>query len=606
VGKVLPGTVCPVVRAGREDRMSVADRLDEIRADAWLLARRTRRLGRGWQSQLERLADRIPKRAAKASRRLSRRARAISRQVDQLVPAAAGSVVAGLIEPAEASIEQAGRGLNRLSRRITRGLGMVEGRAERLTDRLTESVAGVLEAVADRSEQATDRLTNLIRSGRLRRQTRRDRAKAWLEDMSARIRTPVGHLGERLEGRGEAAQEAMRRWWQQREELVPEDGGSMLRRAAKGALGLATIRRLAEEGEEVGHEAGTAIRKMAKGTAGMAMVRRLTGRGERARIHPVAWWLGFGVALAGVVLWMNDRRITTSLRHLTPAPGETVHRYPTAFGEMAYRVVGDGPPLLLIHGLGPGASHHLFDRNIDALARHFKVYAIDLLGFGLSDKPHITYTGDRMAQTITDFLRDVVGGKATVVASGLAGAFAARALAQHPELAEHLVLVNPIGQSLRTLGRGLATALGSVPILGRNLYYGMTGKSRMADRLKSRYFQDPSLVSDKLVEQFVANARQPGADRAIRDLIAGRLDLDLACELSDLQVPLSIIWGRHAMQPTLERTRNLVEAKPGAHLCVFENSGMFPQTDETDSFNQFLVDRFAEQKTSPGGRSSSR
>jgi pimeloyl-ACP methyl ester carboxylesterase len=317
----------------------------------------------------------------------------------------------------------------------------------------------------------------------------------------------------------------------------------------------------------------------------------------------MAWWVGFGLALAMAALWMRNRRITQSLRHVTPQPGMRVHRYPTAFGEMAYRVEGDGPPLVLIHGLGPGSSHHVFDRNIPALAQHFKVYAIDLLGFGLSDMPNITYTGDRMARTVADFLRDVVGEPATVVAAGVSSAFAARAVAQHPELAENLVLVNPVGEVRRTLGRRVASMLGGVPLFERSVYYGMTDKARMANRLRSRYFADPSRVDEAMVEQYFANARQPGADRAIRDMIAGRMDLDLACELSSLPVPLSILWGRHAMQPTFDTAQRFVGAKPDTCLCVFEHSAMFPQLDESDSFNQFLIDRFAQQKASTGSRS---
>ena len=62
-------------------------------------------------------------------------------------------------------------------------------------------------------------------------------------------------------------------------------------------------------------------------------------------------------------------------------------RYPWKYGDMFYEAKGarDAKPLLLVHGFGPGASSYEWRKNMDALSENFRVYAIDLLGFGLSD-----------------------------------------------------------------------------------------------------------------------------------------------------------------------------------------------------------------------------
>src|SRR5258708_30764873 len=77
-------------------------------------------------------------------------------------------------------------------------------------------------------------------------------------------------------------------------------------------------------------------------------------------------------------------------------------RYPWKYGDMFYEVKGahDAKPLLLIHGFGPGASSYEWRKNIDALAEQFRVYAIDLLGFGLSDRPSIEYSAETYADLI--------------------------------------------------------------------------------------------------------------------------------------------------------------------------------------------------------------
>jgi hypothetical protein len=69
-------------------------------------------------------------------------------------------------------------------------------------------------------------------------------------------------------------------------------------------------------------------------------------------------------------------------------------RYPWKYGDVFYQVKGsrNAKPLVLIHGFGPGASSYEWRKNVDALAEQFRVYALDLLGFGLSDRPAIDYT----------------------------------------------------------------------------------------------------------------------------------------------------------------------------------------------------------------------
>src|SRR6266567_3833699 len=81
-------------------------------------------------------------------------------------------------------------------------------------------------------------------------------------------------------------------------------------------------------------------------------------------------------------------------------------RYPWKYGDMFYEVKGapDAKPLVLIHGFSPGASSYEWRKNMDNLAQQFRVYAIDLLGFGLSDHPAIDYTPETFTDLIHDFL----------------------------------------------------------------------------------------------------------------------------------------------------------------------------------------------------------
>src|SRR6059058_400693 len=120
-------------------------------------------------------------------------------------------------------------------------------------------------------------------------------------------------------------------------------------------------------------------------------------------------------------------------------------RYPWKYGDMFYEVIGarDAKPLLLIHGFGPGASSYEWRKNSDVLATQFRVYAIDLLGFGLSDRPSIDYTPETFTDLISDFIREVIARPTIVVAHGISSAFVIADAYRHPQLFERLVLVSP-------------------------------------------------------------------------------------------------------------------------------------------------------------------
>src|SRR4051812_10485876 len=99
------------------------------------------------------------------------------------------------------------------------------------------------------------------------------------------------------------------------------------------------------------------------------------------------------------------------------------HYYSWHHGNVHYQKRGMGDPLLLVHNVYPGASREEYWRNLDELARHFTVYAIDLLGFGESDAPRLKFTSNTYVELIFDFLREEVAEPAHCVSAGLSSAY---------------------------------------------------------------------------------------------------------------------------------------------------------------------------------------
>jgi pimeloyl-ACP methyl ester carboxylesterase len=118
------------------------------------------------------------------------------------------------------------------------------------------------------------------------------------------------------------------------------------------------------------------------------------------------------------------------------------------FGKIGYSVKGRGEPLLLVHGLGYGRGSDDFTALLPALTKKYRVYAVDLLGYGCSDTPALTYSAYLYAALIRDFTKEIINDKTTVVAVGQSAALTAKACAMDPALFTRLVFINPKKASL--------------------------------------------------------------------------------------------------------------------------------------------------------------
>jgi pimeloyl-ACP methyl ester carboxylesterase len=104
---------------------------------------------------------------------------------------------------------------------------------------------------------------------------------------------------------------------------------------------------------------------------------------------------------------------------------------------------GDGPPLVIIHGLSSRGED--FSPLLPSLARAHHVYAIDLLGFGRSDRPDVDYSVALQATVLRQFLDAVKVGKSDLVGVSMGGWTALKLAAEHPERVRRLVLIDSAG-----------------------------------------------------------------------------------------------------------------------------------------------------------------
>lgn len=253
---------------------------------------------------------------------------------------------------------------------------------------------------------------------------------------------------------------------------------------------------------------------------------------------------------------------------------------------------GEGDPVVLIHGAGPGASGlSNWARNIEALARRFRVISVDLPGFGQSDKLPIPagffeYYGLHLGRLLDRL--DIA--RAHLVGNSLGGGASMMLALRRPEKVGRLVLMGsgggfPVTSVMPTTGLKMLVG-----------FYEAPGPSR--ERLKAfikEMVVDQSAITDVLIEQRFAAATAPDTlacpPFAFRD---GRPPIpdDVWRERLDrLPHETLIVWGREDRVMPLDNGFILMKQIPNARLHVMPNCGHWAQWEKADEFNA-LVGQF--------------
>lgn len=301
-----------------------------------------------------------------------------------------------------------------------------------------------------------------------------------------------------------------------------------------------------------------------------------------------------GVALAGLGVAGGVALVTARHRLMTPQPlqsglpgaGRLDRRHG---GEVYYTVAGpqDGRPVVLLHGFYPGASNYEYRAVFDRLAETYRVYAPDWLGFGMSERPRLTHTGEFYVSMLRGFLRDTVGAPATVVAHGLAGNVAATAASEEPGLFERLILVAPDAEAgMRpdpTLSQTVARAFQK---FAAGLAPYAVVSSRPALRLAAgrRSAVGPMQVDDATLDHLYASAHQFGGEHATLSWLTGELDLPLRHLFPLLAAPTLIMIGARDQTRSQVEMERLVALNRYADLEVVSNAGETVYLDQPKLF----------------------
>jgi 4,5:9,10-diseco-3-hydroxy-5,9,17-trioxoandrosta-1(10),2-diene-4-oate hydrolase len=255
-----------------------------------------------------------------------------------------------------------------------------------------------------------------------------------------------------------------------------------------------------------------------------------------------------------------------------------------------YWQLGTGTPLLLLHGVGH--SVRAYDRNIHALAAHHTVYAVDLPGHGLTDKPAGSYHVDDLAKFVRDFMAAMSIPRAHIVAHSLGGGVALHLAAQFPDKVNKLVLVAPAGFCDDVyFGFRLAT----LPVIGNFV----TRPSRNgAKQLSQDVVFDKQIVTDELIDWQYEYAKLPGAQQAVLSIFRTHANFNglkkwvvdlFNQEAPKISAPTLVMWGENDAILPYEQSKISIDKIPHARLQTFKYCGHYIQYEYPDDFNRLVL-----------------
>ena len=253
---------------------------------------------------------------------------------------------------------------------------------------------------------------------------------------------------------------------------------------------------------------------------------------------------------------------------------------------------GEGKPVLLVHGLYPGASSFEWRHVVPALAERFSVITVDLLGFGRSDRPAARYTPGLFQALLGDLVVRVVREPCAVVASGLSAAQLVALAGRDPRHISALALVAPTGVAYmrdpEPSASGTTRLLLGAPLVGNTVYNGLTSPAKMRRHLEGVYADD-RMVTPTLVEHYVRMARQPGGKHAVAALLSGKLNVDVRAALRRVRQPTLLLWGELARRNSVERAHAFRVIKHDLEWSLVQDAGDLPHDERPDEVNATLL-----------------
>ncbi|MED9881666.1 MAG: alpha/beta fold hydrolase [Blautia sp.] len=294
-------------------------------------------------------------------------------------------------------------------------------------------------------------------------------------------------------------------------------------------------------------------------------------------------------ASATAIIHIGNKIIAASASLKEMLDSNRRNYYKWRFGEIFYTKKGSGSPVLLIHDMLPGGSGYEWTNVEEELAMEHTVYTIDLLGCGRSEKPGMTYTNFVYVQVICDFIKNVIGEKTDVIASGFSGSFAVMACRNEGSLFNRIMLVNPpapgnLTQMPSKKDKLLKYFL-EVPVFGTLVYHMIVSRENINNLFIENMFFDPFHPDQNMLDAYYEAAHKGGAQaKAAYASKASRfMNINILPALKNIDNSIFIIEGE-AENNGDEVIAAYQEANPSIEAVMIPHTKHLPHVEDPEKF----------------------
>lgn len=244
---------------------------------------------------------------------------------------------------------------------------------------------------------------------------------------------------------------------------------------------------------------------------------------------------------------------------------------------------GQGPALLLLHGMF--GDYLDWEPVLEPLSKRHRVIAVDLPGFGNSDKPRQEYTSDFFVATLHDLLGQLQTERATLVGNSFGGEIAVFYALRYPQEVERLILVSSGGFSkLTEPGRQL-----TLPRLDEAAIAAFTPE--IQEPMFARIFAKSSEQQRRYVQKQNEKLKRPDYPayaQALASSIRLAMSIYLLDQLPEIRCPTLLLWGGADPIFPVDEARRALERLPRGELIVLDGCGHAPQLDCPEAFVQAI------------------
>ena len=234
--------------------------------------------------------------------------------------------------------------------------------------------------------------------------------------------------------------------------------------------------------------------------------------------------------------------------------------------------------VIFVHGLG--ASAERWEYVIPYFRKNYRVIALDLPGFGLSDKHPIDYTIDFFVRSLSEFIDKLGIQNSILIGSSLGGQIITELAIAEPKLINNMILVSPSGvvnYSSIALDAYIGAAISPTQKNVKNAFSMMNGQNKEVD------FQT--------VDEFIKRINMPNAKKAFLSTIISNRGSKISCEkLANVSVPSLVIWGEHDPVIPKENANMFFSCIKNCQFVEMKKCGHTPFVEEPEKFSKIVLE----------------